>query len=290
MSLNLRDLLVAPMVTIDQALSTPAAWAEALNPFPMPVLAKTAYEMEDWREMGDLVDAHQMADALESDPLMASKVFALIGTQLRGSERTHPETITSALLLMGIPPFFSTFGPQRSIDEFLTEGTQQHRGVHRALARAQLAARMALSFSAHRVDQDAHVLFHAAMLHTCVELFVWLQAPSLAARMSELRRAQPTRRSADIQQEVLHFDMQTIAAAWFRHWNMPSTIAGLLGLAEHSDRLQVRTMQIALSVSRHVFNGWDDPALPDDLQAISDLLQISPAAARNLVMNVTSSE
>jgi hypothetical protein len=43
---------------------------------------------------------------------------------------------------------------------------------------------------------------------------------------------------------------------------------------EHAENPRVRNVQLAVDLARHSANGWTDPALPDDYQAISELLNI----------------
>ena len=42
-------------------------------------------------------------------------------------------------------------------------------------------------------------------------------------------------------------------------------------------------MTLALRLARHTGNGWDNPAIPDDLAEIAALLNISEAAALQLL-------
>jgi hypothetical protein len=41
---------------------------------------------------------------------------------------------------------------------------------------------------------------------------------------------------------------------------------------------RVRNVVLAVNLARHAANGWTDPALPDDFQAIADLLHLTPDA------------
>ena len=44
-----------------------------------------------------------------------------------------------------------------------------------------------------------------------------------------------------------------------------------------------RTVALAARLARHTAHGWDNPAIPDDVTEIADLLNLSPAATLGLV-------
>ncbi|MCK7498814.1 MAG: hypothetical protein MZW92_55820 [Comamonadaceae bacterium] len=68
-----------------------------------------------WRSCArreDAVDAHLLAEAIASDPLMTLKLLAHVAHLRRGRDGSDTETVTAALVMLGIPPFFRAFGPQ----------------------------------------------------------------------------------------------------------------------------------------------------------------------------------
>jgi hypothetical protein len=48
----------------------------------------------------------------------------------------------------------------------------------------------------------------------------------------------------------------------------------------------VRTVRLAVQVARHSEHGWDNPALPDDIDEVADLLNLSPLATQRLLMDL----
>jgi hypothetical protein len=54
---------------------------------------------------------------------------------------------------------------------------------------------------------------------------------------------------------------------------MPVLLMTLLD-ASHADNPRVRNVRLANNFARHLANGWDDPALPDDIDEIERLLHI----------------
>jgi hypothetical protein len=53
-----------------------AGWVACFDVLRLPVLARTADELEDWRPAQDEVDAHLLAQTLSTDPLMILKLLA----------------------------------------------------------------------------------------------------------------------------------------------------------------------------------------------------------------------
>ena len=47
---------------------------------------------------------------------------------------------------------------------------------------------------------------------------------------------------------------------------------------------------LAIRVARHSASGWDNAALPDDMQDVGDLLQLSADAAGRLLREIDSDD
>ena len=155
-------------------------------------IAETAESLEHMRATEDDVDANSLGEMIASDPLMTLKVLAHAHTLKRGSSaglRAAPETVTSALVLMGITPFFRAFGPQPTLEDALADHEDALLGLSRVMQRAERASRFALAFAAHRADPDAAILHSAALLHDFAEMLLWVHAPDLALRIAALQAA-----------------------------------------------------------------------------------------------------
>ena len=97
-------------------------WARCFEAASLPVLGATAFALEQLRANEDAVDAHLLAETVAADPLLTLKVLAHVAGLRRGrldDTRGGPETVTAALVLMGIGPFFRAFGRQVTVDEML---------------------------------------------------------------------------------------------------------------------------------------------------------------------------
>jgi HD-like signal output (HDOD) protein len=265
-----------------------AGWAALFNLQRLPVLASTAAALDDMRETEDAVDAHLLSEAIVSDPLMTLKLLAHVAHLRRGREGSEVETVTEALVMLGIPPFFRAFGPQESAQDRLAFHAEAAAGFERVLRRSHRAARFAIGFAVHRMDHDAPVIHEAALLHDFAELLLWLHAPSLALEIQRRQEADSTLRSAVVQKAVLNVDLADLQHALMKSWRLPSLLVRITDDHAQQPTSQVRNVLLAIRVARHSAQGWDNAALPDDVRDIAELLQMSPDATLRLLHEIDS--
>lgn len=275
------------------APATVEAWAALFDLARLPVLDDTAGDLEELRANEDRVDAHLLGEVLTSDPLMTLKVLAHVGevaARQRRREGSDAETVTEALVLLGIGPFFRHFGPQATVGAWLDDWPEARAGFDRVLLRARRAALFAIGFAVHRMDHDAPVILEAALLHDFAELLLWLHAPALALQVQALQQADPTLRTAAAQRAVLHVTLAEVQHALMQRWRLPALLVHITD--DHApaqgwrDPAQLRTVQLAIRVARHSATGWNNPALPDDVTEVADLLQMGEEPVRRLLLDI----
>lgn len=267
-----------------------AAWAALFDPSALPVLAGTAAAIEEWRANEDAVDAHLLAETIVHDPLMTLKLFAHVARSTRRSsrwddERGDAETVTAALVMLGIGPFFRNFGPQPVAEHWLAAHPGALEGFQAVLRRARRAAAFAIGFAAHRLDPDAPVLHEAALLHDFAELLLWLRAPALAQAIADRQRADPGLRSAHVQRELLNVELPALQHQLMKAWRLPALLVHITDDRFAGDP-QVRNVLLAIRVARHSAAGWDNAALPDDVRDIAALLQMGEEPVRRLLLDI----
>jgi len=271
---------------IERAPATLAGWAALFEHAALPVLATTAASLEELRANEDAVDARWLTDVVVADPLMTIKVLAHVAQLRRGREGSETETITEALVMLGIPPFFRAFGAQDTAEAWLADHPEALAGFQRVLQRSRRAARFATSFAVHRMDHDVGVIHEAALLHDFAELLLWLQAPALALEIQARQRADNTLRSAAVQRELLHIELDELEHALMLKWRLPALLVQITD--EHAAKTtpQMRNVQLAIRVARHSADGWDNAALPDDVADVGRLLNIAPDTAARLLREI----
>jgi len=193
--------------------------------------------------------------------------------------------VVEALVLMGITPFFRTFGPQPTVEDHLADHPEALAGLHHVLLRADRAARFAASFAIHRSDHDAVVLHEAAQLHDFTEMLLWLHAPELALELQRRQRADSTLRSCTVQREVLNAELNDIQHVLMQLWRLPEILVRITD-DSHAENSQVRNVLLAIRLARHTMNGWDNAALPDDIRDIAALLHLSIEPTRQLLRDI----
>lgn len=267
---------------LTEPLPTLQAWVEAFAQDEIPVLAETAEALEQMRAREDDVDAHDLGELIATDPLMTLKVLVHVSELRRGRLAADPETVTAALVLMGITPFFRAFGPQPTLEEALADHEEALLGLSRVMQRAERASRYALGFAAHRADPDAAVIHSAALLHDFAEMLLWVHAPELALRIAALQQADRSLRSVAAQRQVLGIALPDLEQALMQHWHLPELLTRITD-DKYARDPQVRCVQLAVRLARHTARGWNDAAVPDDLHDIAELLNLSEAHTLKLL-------
>ena len=259
-----------------------AGWLTALEARDIPVFEATMQAIADASAVEDVTDAHGLADLLTDDPLMTLKLLRHVGELRRGRQGSDVETVTAALVMIGIPPFFRAFGHQFSVQTRLQHSSEALQGLLAVRRRAHRAARFSLGFAVHRMDHDAAVLHEAALLHDFVEMLLWVHAPALALEIARRQRHEPQLRSQQVQRELLNVSLAELEQALMKRWRLPELLVSSTS-DEVSPSPQVRNVQLAVRVSRHSALGWDNPALPDDVDAVAALLNLRTTAALQLL-------
>ncbi len=275
----------APVAYLSEPLHDLAAWVRYFQEAEIPVLATTSQALEALRATEDTVTAGQLGALIDADPFMSIKVMAYVADQRRVGDSTETETVTSALVMMGVAPFFAHFGLQATVEDQLRDQPKALEGLRALLQRAQRAGRFALGFAVHRSDTDVAVIQHAALLHDFAEMLMWCHAPTLMLEIREMQRVNPTLRTASLQRFVFNIDLVDLRQALMRHWRLPELLVRISD-GKHSAHPTVRNVLLAVRLARHTMQGWDNAALPDDINDIAQLLNATPRVALAYVRKI----
>lgn len=260
-------------IPLRKALPDLSWWTAVFRDAEIPVLAATAESLELMRANEDAFDANSIGEMVATDPLMTLKVLAYAASHRSSRLLTDAETVTAALVLMGITPFFTAFGPQATVEDRLAGQPEALQGLQRVLKRAERAARFALGFAAHRMDPDAAVIHSAAMLHDFAEMLLWCHAPELALQIRARQQADRHLRSAAVQREILNIELADLEQSLMKAWHLPELLTHITDDKRLHDP-QVQCVRLAVRLARHTADGWDDAAIPDDISDIATLLNM----------------
>lgn len=272
-----------PLLT--EPLRDLSAWTAYFRDAEIPIQTDSAEALEALRANEDDVDANTLGEVISTDPLMTLKVLAFASANRPASRVTDTETVIAALVMMGIAPFFRAFGPQPTLEERLKESPEALDGLRRVLRRSHRAANFALAFAVHRMDHDAAVIHQAALLHDFAEMLLWAFAPALALRIQVAQLADSTLRSAVAQQSTLNIELADLQQALMKVWRLPELLIRITD-DKHADHPSVKSVLLAIRLARHTALGWENAALPDDVNEIAQLLNLSQAAALSFIREI----
>ena len=187
--------------------------------------------------------------------------------------------------MMGISPFFAAFGPQPTVEYRLADEPEALAGLNDTLTRAHRGANFALGFAVHRMDHDAAVIHAAALLHDFAEMLVWCHAPSLALEIRRAQRSDPNLRSSAAQLAILNVQLSDLQQALMKAWRLPELLIRISD-ERHANSPSVRSVILAVRLARHTAVDWENPAIPDDVTDIAELLNLSPEATLQFVQQI----
>ncbi len=266
-------------------------WVTRLSRVEIPVLRQTADELARMRHNLDRVSVRQVANAVQNDPLMTCRLLVHVAEVRRGGSATHDiETTEHALLMIGVVRFLETFSEVVTVETMLAKRHEALLGALRVAKRSRATARFASDWAVFRNDLHVFEIGTAAVLHDIAELLAWIYAPDTMMQMDDYCRRFPRRRTADVQNEFFGFTFNELKVALNRAWQTPSYLIDLMDDDQSGSHPSHATVRLAASLARHSQRGWDDPAIPDDLRGVSELLKISvPEVAARLGIEVPPS-
>lgn len=277
---------------IESPLPSLQAWTDAFGKVEIPVLPSTATELallQAIEEDSGKVDAHMVVENINNDPLMTLKVLSHVSRYCTRLSIDPPETLIGAIVMQGIGPFFTAFAHTPCTEVWLERYPDALEGLSKVITRSRRASDFALGFALRRQDQDAVVIYEAALLHDFTEMLLWCHAPQMAVTISQRLKADHTLRSADVQREVLGIELKELAQSLMHRWQLPDLLIKASDFRQ-PHLSQVRNVQLAVQIARHTQYGWDDPhaqaALPDDVAEVAQLLTLSNEAALRLIQGM----
>jgi hypothetical protein len=260
------------MALIAQPFDSLERYVAFFDQQPLPVLKHTVRELQAMREQEDDINGRTVAALVLGDPLMTLKVLIHIEAHRRARQNHDITTIERAIMMMGISPFLREFSAVPTIEDQLGDYPKALVGVLGDQPRPPgVALRPRLGGAAPRPGRGRD--------HRCGPALGGHRDPVLGLRADPhperlrdaARRARPALVHA--QRMIFNFSAKELQLALVRHWHLPDLLVSMMD-EKHIDNARVRTVQLAASLSRHTAQGWNNPAIPDDLSAIESLLHI----------------
>jgi hypothetical protein len=92
-------------------------------------------------------------------------------------------------------------------------------------------------------------------------------------------------RTVNLQRFVFNIDLNDLRQALMMHWRFSELLVRISD-GKHAEHPMVRNVLLAVRLARHTEHGWDNPALPDDIEDISQLLNAPPRVTRGFVYKI----
>ena len=251
-----------------------AAWLNLFSGTEMPILRQTARRLDEARQHIDRVSGRDITDIVLQDPLLAIRVLAYI--QSLGSKRLRSDitNIASAVMMLGVEPFFRKFENPVTLESTLKRKPQALLGVLQVILRTQRASRYAHDWAFARHDMNVEEVALAALLYDLAEVLLWSFSPEQALEIRARLQADKSLRSSSVQQEVLGFPLAELQLALCHAWQLPALLTALMS-KDAAQQARVLNVRLAVNLARHSVDGWTNAAIPGDFAAIENLLNIS---------------
>ena len=238
-------------------------WTAWLKDKDIPILpgSQDALENLSGEEAGQ-VSPRELTTVLMADPLFALRLLRL-AEQIRSHHLDHDTTTMLATILqIGVRRLTETAMAAELADI-------SRPGFVECVTRATLATRIAYQWAAHHADVSPDEVAFAALLSETGELLLWAFVPELPeAALEALHLGQATR-NAEAQEMTAGFSFRTLTLTLTEAWHLPSLITQLI---KGSDTLRANIARIAIDTARHLHADHRNPAIPDDIRAIHEIL------------------
>ncbi len=259
-----------------------AAWLAFLGQADIPVLKRTARELERLCADEALLNARGIANVVTDDPLMTIKLLRYMQTHKHRNQKYELVDVKETLLMMGLDAFFREVPAMPIAEDMLHGHIEALLQLLHTVRRAQRSAHYAFDWALRLHDLHAEEVHVSALLFHVAEMLMWCFNPGQMLEIQKLQSADPTLRSAEVQKQVLGFSGLELQRQLTIEWKLPELLLNLMDPAQ-ANTARVRNVKLAANLARHSAQGWDNDALPDDYREIAALLRMEPDKVEALV-------
>lgn len=232
-------------------------WAAYLIHQEQPIKAASKIALHEMEvAAGDALSGHAYAGLILDDPMLALRLIKAANDRLPLRMARDITTPLGVVLALGTDAL-------RAQIESAPVVPTENSGFMACEARASLAARIAFAWGALHYDLDSGELAMAALLANAGEVELWAIAPDLPQRAQDELKSGRATRSEAAQRQACGFAFLDITLLLIDTWNLPQLIRQLI---RGDEGLRARLARLAMNTARHLSNGVDDPALPDDMR------------------------
>lgn len=237
-------------------------WAAYLANQEQPIKAASKTALRELEIAGgDALSAQAYVGLMLDDPMLALRLIKAANDRLPRRMARDITTPLGVVLALGTDAL-------RGQIESAPEVSPDNHGFMACEARYALAARIASAWGALHYDMDASELAMAALLANAGEVELWAIAPELPQRAVDELASGRAERSETAQRQACGFAFLDITLLLIETWSLPQLIRALI---RGDEGLRARLARLAVNTARHLSNGANDPALPDDMREAAKL-------------------
>lgn len=241
-------------------------WAAYLEHMQLPVNGRSKLALRELEaNFGDNLAPREYAKLLLQDPLLALRLLKEANSRIPRHVSRDITTPLGIVLTLGTEEF------RRQL-ESAPEVADDNIGFIMCEGLAALAAEVSVAWGGLHFDLDPGELALAALLSNAGEIELWAFAPELPQKAQERLHEGLAKRSKDAQRDVCGFTFMDLTLKLNDDWNLPQLIRQLVR-GDETHRAQLA--RLAVDTARHLGNGADDAALPDDVLTAAHLTQAS---------------
>jgi hypothetical protein len=259
-----------------QAAAQASSYAQSFPAASLPVLAMSAYQLEDLKDLADQLAIQDIAHLVDADPFLMARLFATLAKRRAKDAPGEPDTALEALQFLGVQTFFRSLGELPKFEEMLEAQADNLAGFEAAVERARRAARLAqsLALASQRGDFDSHAVRDATLLWHVPECLLWWHSPRQAASLESLWAQRPGQDTVEGEQSLLGFSLEAWRDAQMRAWGIPESLRQLQASSGPGPSGVRQRMRLAIQAARYTGDSWDAQALWPAARQIAELLQL----------------
>ncbi|MBP9609025.1 MAG: hypothetical protein KBE25_06695 [Laribacter sp.] len=227
-----------------------------------PVMGFTVQRLFAFSEADrERLNASDLANAVLHDPLLVFQLMRAVGQVERGRKLSDTLCVEHALMLIGVDPFFASFGQMPSIDTHPGMVARRKRTVAALLARARMAALLVKDWLSmideYRVEEyfTAALLYNVPLAFYAIDNDVELEGDVERAALRALGEQYPL------------FVRDILGAT-----GMPGKILDLLLGQDLELSRQRLLLRHAIHTANHLAAGWWTQEVQSHLRAVSGLV------------------
>lgn len=244
-----------------------ALWVAEIKLETLPVLRRTALAVSYMAQNAENLSATDISDIVLHDPLMTLKVVGLANGRSRGRFSAEITTAQSAVIMLGVSPFFKHFAALNAIEDSMQEREEEMTGLLNCLSRAHHAAWQARDLATLRADVKAEEVYVGTLLHDMGEMVMWCVSPDLMLQILKTARREKVSRE-EAENSILGFTLWAFQQALAEAWKLPEL---LLTFMDNKNAGKPRALMaiIGAALARHAATGWHSPKLLADYEVIA---------------------